>query len=97
MTSTTLVTSIIGPTVSRSIEYPNLYKNWWLRSPYTDSTVSALRVHPDGDVVIIYGNVTISFGRESPLTYGVDYAYLVFPSGDVYDYDYLVNYISYGI
>ena len=65
MTSTTLATSIIGPTVSRAIEPPNPYKYWWLRSPNTvwDDNYAHF-VDPDGDVYDYNSySVTRSYGR----------------------------------
>ena len=50
------------PTVSRAIGPPTLYKNWWLRSPFTDYDNYACLVVPSGDVYDSY-DVDYSYGR----------------------------------
>ena len=55
------------PTGSRVIGPPNPYKYWWLRSPYTGTTVHAYYVRSDGDVDFNgYTVYNVSYGRISP-------------------------------
>ena len=98
-----MITTVVGmstiPTVSRANRSPNPYKYWWLRSP-DRSDYYAWIVWPFGDVHNSYDNgangVDSSYDRESPGTDSSDYAWQVYPSGGIYDYDDVYVYSTYG-
>lgn len=85
MTSATTTTLSRIPTDIYLMDYSKfIQKYWWLRSPFTDWDGYAFLVGPSGGVVdYVYGSVTYSYGRSSPVrnvTY--IYAYSVNSNGN---------------
>lgn len=57
---------------------------WWLRSPYTDYTIFAWQVYPEGTLPNYHGNVDNSCGKIiSPGTENIDWGFRVLLDGDV--------------
>ena len=94
-----IVLELVGSSFLRkfnSIDYSKLFQNyWWLRSPHTTVRDDvACGVVSSGDVGLINGIVSNSYGRRSPYSSNINshaYECCVTPSGVV---DYHYNHVS---